>query len=503
MRVVFCVSAALAFCGGTAGAANIDLNTWTQQGPLTNGNWTVSPDGSNVVQSVNGNPTFFVSPESFIDRTFQGSFEVQSGGDNDFIGFVFGYQSPITADGDADTDYDFLLFSWKQANQSPALEGFTLSHVNGSPAPSVFWNHQTDDPGEGYNVIDTDLGPTRGWQTAREYEFTLTYETDRIQIAIQDIDTGAPPAFAAQETIFDVNFTDLDAALQTELGGSFQSGRFGFYNYSQADVRYEGFTEDSNPVADPGGPYLFSATNDTVTLDASGSYDPDDGTAPGDGIISYQWTPEMGPSINSATGPVSLIESGITNVGDTAVAQLLIEDNEGNLVTSSATLSYANASPIIVSLVATRNPLDGSVTFSGVIDDADLGMAGLIDFDTLVMEIDGTSDSLIGDGFLFLDAGGSLTGSIPFSLTASYADLLAEFGSDGTWTAYLNLADSAGGGDTLPVQFLLSDQQDPLPPGPPSVPAPGALGLLLAGLAGMGWRSHVSHQPEAKEAKGG
>ena len=169
-----CVAALVA---GSALAAPIDLNTWTKQGPPGNGTWTVSADGSYVVQSINGNPTFFVSPDNYINTTFDGKFRVQQSFDDDYIGFVFGYQKPVAANGDGVNDWEFLLFDWKQGNQSGSLEGFTLAQVNGT-APIPFGNHQTSGPG--YTVLASDTGSTRGWADNTTYDFSLTYRTDRV-----------------------------------------------------------------------------------------------------------------------------------------------------------------------------------------------------------------------------------------------------------------------------------------------------------------------------------
>src|SRR5690606_6053488 len=69
----------------------IDLNTWEKRGPSANGNWTVTPDGSSVFQSINGDPTFFVSPDNQINKTIRGSIRVETTTDDDYIGFVFGF----------------------------------------------------------------------------------------------------------------------------------------------------------------------------------------------------------------------------------------------------------------------------------------------------------------------------------------------------------------------------------------------------------------------------
>jgi hypothetical protein len=278
---------------GWAAAAPIDLNTWSEEGPPANGNWTVSADGSSVFQSINGNPTFFVSPDNYINTTFDGKFKVETTSDDDFIGFVFGYQTPIAANGDAVNDWEFLLFSWKQTTQTSggtALEGFALAQVDGtSPIP---WAHQTSTTG--YNVLASDTGSTRGWADNTEYNFTLTYAEDRIRIDIQ----GGSGDFATKQNIFDV-------------AGTFPDGRFGFYNYSQQSVRYQGFTQQAlaDPVISPnpmdmghlrvGDPGLEALTVENVAPAGSES-------------LNASFGP-ITPDVVSATGSVTGLAPGGSN----------------------------------------------------------------------------------------------------------------------------------------------------------------------------------------------
>lgn len=244
--------------GGTYGAAAlaapIDLTPWVEQGNPSNGTWTVQGGGTQVFQSINGDPTFFVSPNNYLNTEFKGKFKVAADGDNDFIGFVFGYQSPIAANSDPANDYSFFLFDWKQGDQADGLgfasEGFTLSYVNGLVAGySPFWAHSNaTSPDADFEVIDTDYGATRGWVDNTEYEFTLLYQSNRVKIDIK----GGTGDFASGVTIFDIDPDDV-AALN-----AFPDGRFGFYNYSQSQVTYEGFTEEvvipeqPNSVPEPG-----------------------------------------------------------------------------------------------------------------------------------------------------------------------------------------------------------------------------------------------------------
>jgi hypothetical protein len=218
----------------TSGAvltAPIDLNSFQQVGG-GNENWVVSADGTSVLQTVNASqPSAFVSQDEFFNTQFTGSFGVETSLDDDYIGFVFGF--------DADDSTPFYLFDWRQGAQNGNEPGFYLSEVTGGlvrymgeGTTGINYNpHHEDAPG--YQVLATDLGT--GWADNTVYDFTLEYTESLIKIDI------AGGAFGSGQTIFELS------------GLSNTSGRFGFYNSSQADVRYQGFTEEIAPsVPEPG-----------------------------------------------------------------------------------------------------------------------------------------------------------------------------------------------------------------------------------------------------------
>lgn len=206
---------ALAAAPQAAHAATVpfDLRTWSEESPDSQGEWLISPDGSSAVQTENGQPSFLVSPESWINTTIRGQFKVQEGSDNDFIGVVFGYQSPSTIAENDSFDWNFLLFDWKKNLQTTAEEGFRLAKidrvVNAGEMFSISFASQ--------DVFASRHGNGTGWRPYLTYDFSLLYQTNRLKIEIDGT------------TIFDIK-------------GEFQAGRFGFYNFSQKNAVYSGFT---------------------------------------------------------------------------------------------------------------------------------------------------------------------------------------------------------------------------------------------------------------------
>jgi hypothetical protein len=203
---------------GFANAGLIDLNTWT---PTSGGTWGVDTGGTSVLQSTNGQPTYFLSDTNYINTQFDGTFGVETTSDDDFIGFTFGYNNST----------DFLLFDWKQGNQNHtgyAPSGFTLSKISGSNVN--YWDHS----GADITVLASDYTGNNGWVDHTVYGFSLDFTTTGIKIGIDGTN------------IFDVS-------------GSFNTGKFGFYNYSQSQVRYTGFTEEvSQSIPEPSTLAIFA-----------------------------------------------------------------------------------------------------------------------------------------------------------------------------------------------------------------------------------------------------
>ena len=199
----------------------VDLSSWIENGFKGNngaGTWTVQGAGNDSVrQSSNGQPTVFFEAGSNAQGTaLSGTIEVETTTDDDFIGFFLGYQ-----DGELNsTNADFWLIDWKQGDQSGAFDGLALSHVtgdiaNGGAADPTFWEH-TGTVNEVQRA--TSLGST-GWADNTQYAFDLIFTSTQIQVKV-------------------------DGVVELDYMGNFTDGAFGFYNYSQPNVRYAGITEE-------------------------------------------------------------------------------------------------------------------------------------------------------------------------------------------------------------------------------------------------------------------
>lgn len=211
--------AALALSAGLAQAATIDLTTWSAEGA---GSWAVQTGDDSVIQGTNGNPTVFHNnTASSQGNDLRGEITVNTTSDDDFIGFVLGYNSGDLANAAA----SYLLIDWKQRDQSAfgatGLAGLAISQVSGVLGNnSGAWSH---DPTNNVTELAraTTLGST-GWVDNTTYDFRIDFTATNVRVFVNDV-------------------------LEIDVNGVFADGGFGFYNYSQASVEYAGITSDALP----------------------------------------------------------------------------------------------------------------------------------------------------------------------------------------------------------------------------------------------------------------
>jgi hypothetical protein len=205
-------------------AAPVNLTSWTTQNYTPGaGNWVLQPGNTSVLQTFNGNPTVFLSDQSALGTEIQGKIKVTTTGDDDFIGFVLGFNAGDFANPAA----DFLLIDWKQSNQSGSEAGLAVSRVTGlvGSADPGYWEHTS---GVTELARGSTLGST-GWTDNVEYTFGFVLTPTNLQVLVNGVQ-------------------------QINLNGNFSDGNLGFYNYSQSSVLYSGFTQEVLPPTPTGVP---------------------------------------------------------------------------------------------------------------------------------------------------------------------------------------------------------------------------------------------------------
>jgi Thrombospondin C-terminal region/PEP-CTERM motif len=214
-------------------ATPVDLSTWTAEGGSSN--WNVQTGNDSVLQTVNGAPTVFFDPNatSSQGKALSGEIKVTTTLDDDFIGFVLGYNSGEILSETA----DFFLIDWKQGNQGNASRGLSISHVTNGKGD--YWEH-TDGVSEILRAEN--LGDT-GWSDKTSYQFDLVFTDSLIEVIVNQI------------TEISIRPDDVPGL------NAFSDGAFGFYNYSQANVLYSAITETDCSVT-PNDPACGSSGGD-------------------------------------------------------------------------------------------------------------------------------------------------------------------------------------------------------------------------------------------------
>jgi len=239
------VAASAGLCSATAFAGLVDLSTWISEDTGSSDsapNWTVQgPNNDTVFQSVNSRPSVFFDPltTSTLDTALSGEITVQTGSDDDFIGFVLGYDSGEMGT----TGTDFILIDWKQGTQpsgsfGTGFEGLAVSRVTNADSDHRFWGRDTATSGSPGSVTEIARGATlgsTGWADFQTYQFELVFNQTLIQVVV--------------DGSLELSITAADAGV-----AAFDDGSFGFYNYSQGSVLYASIRQDPAPPPPPPNP---------------------------------------------------------------------------------------------------------------------------------------------------------------------------------------------------------------------------------------------------------
>ncbi|HZB47296.1 MAG TPA: putative Ig domain-containing protein, partial [Pyrinomonadaceae bacterium] len=168
------------------------------------------------------------------------------------------------------------------------------------------------------------------WQSFTDYQFTLQFRPGEIKIMVRQ---GA--AVLADITVNDATYTN---------------GLFGFYNYSQEQVRYSGFRR-------------LSLAQATYTYDVE-AFDPD-----GDAVTYSLTAAPVGMTINATSG---LVNWPVTSrdAGDHTVT-VRAQDPQGASDTQTFTLTILNQNqaPIVNAGADQTIAVNGTATLSGTVTD--------------------------------------------------------------------------------------------------------------------------------------
>jgi len=242
--ITFAVLLVMSLIAAQANAGPVDLTSWSEltldyPGGQNSGNWILGGVGNTYVdQVINADPSFYLNNLNQTSYSMDGSWQVRTNSDDDYMGFVFGYQNSS----------NFYLFDWKQGTQYYqgvwANEGMTIKKMTGPTGDGLvdlslaeFWENRGDF-GD-MDVLAQNHGSTKGWVDNVLYDFHLDFNLNpgEIHIVVKEGST----------ILWDQTLTDT----------TFTSGQFGFYNYSQETVRYQGFEQTGGVVIPAPGAILL------------------------------------------------------------------------------------------------------------------------------------------------------------------------------------------------------------------------------------------------------
>ncbi len=306
-----------------------DLSAWTviQYELLSqpDANWVRDATNTIVTQTVNADASIFLSDFDLTNGQMEGTLRVDTVSDDDFIGFVFGFQD----------QGHFYLFDWKQFDQSGADMGMSVKVVS------------ADTP-----LTGADLWPTAGnagrvttiyhnsipWADFTDYQFILEFHPGEFTITVKQGDTilGEP-----------INLLD----------DTYTSGGFGFYNYSQGPVIYTGFSQE-------------------VLAERTYTYDVE-ATDPDNDPLTFSLTQNpQGMTINPDTGEIVWPNLTTQEIGNHTVT-VRVEDGRGGFDEQSFSI-FVDAPPQITSVPVTQATVD--VPYSYDVEATDPNPADVLTF---------------------------------------------------------------------------------------------------------------------------
>jgi hypothetical protein len=216
-----------------------------------NPNYICDATGTARRQTINGKPAIVLSDLEVQNVRITGHISVETGADDDLIGFLWGWQNPKHA----------YLLTWKQLNQNwtaacgNGAAGIAVKKIDGAPAgpETISFN-----PSFGFNATDYVYACAIGWSTDRANAGLLD---DSSIFLVSPVDTGAfavgwadfltyrfefyyTPArtkvFVYEDDLMNGSTANLITTL-TIVDSSYPSGAFAFFSNSQEQAAFGDF----------------------------------------------------------------------------------------------------------------------------------------------------------------------------------------------------------------------------------------------------------------------
>ncbi len=218
-------------------------------------NWVLDADNRGVRETINSHAAVYstIMPSQVGEIVFDARVETTT--DDDFWGWTIGYDTGEMSATAAPASTDYLFFAWKQEQQTSGgadrHSGLGLTRVTGNGSAANYWLGS----GGGLSMIAESTNypinealangeRTNGWDDNRWYRVNMIVTNTRVRIWIREGNTtnttnpnnrGFPALDRTTHLEFDVTL-------------AVPPGNFGFFAYSQPDLRFDLVSPQSDSV---------------------------------------------------------------------------------------------------------------------------------------------------------------------------------------------------------------------------------------------------------------